>query len=97
KTAMQSEYADQYQSLQDKLDKNQQKRGEASIAYINATNPSEKEDIKLQLKSYNQEATDLHEEGDKIINQANDKIETNDKDYVFIHFVLENLPRGLIG
>ncbi|WP_299013660.1 sodium:solute symporter [uncultured Polaribacter sp.] len=25
------------------------------------------------------------------------KIESNDKDYVFIHFILNNLPRGLIG
>jgi len=24
-------------------------------------------------------------------------IETNDKDYVFLHFILNNLPRGLIG
>lgn len=24
-------------------------------------------------------------------------VETNDKDYVFIHFILHNLPRGLIG
>ena len=24
-------------------------------------------------------------------------METNDKDYVFIHFILNNLPRGLIG
>ncbi|PQB07479.1 sodium:solute symporter [Polaribacter filamentus] len=35
---------------------------------------------------------------DKISNE-NDlkKIESNDKDYVFIHFILNNLPRGLIG
>jgi Na+/proline symporter len=26
-----------------------------------------------------------------------EKIESNDKDYVFIHFILNNLPRGLIG
>ena len=25
------------------------------------------------------------------------KVESNDKDYVFIHFILNNLPRGLIG
>jgi len=25
------------------------------------------------------------------------KIESNDKDYVFIHFIIENLPRGLLG
>ncbi|WMI70112.1 sodium:solute symporter [Mangrovimonas sp. YM274] len=30
--------------------------------------------------------------------QDNDiSIETNDKDYVFIHFILNNLPRGLVG
>jgi SSS family solute:Na+ symporter len=33
------------------------------------------------------------------IDQENtlDKIESNDKDYVFIHFILNNLPRGIIG
>ena len=33
----------------------------------------------------------------EIIKKANPSIETNDKDYVFIHFILHNLPRGLIG
>ncbi|MEO9892633.1 sodium:solute symporter [Aurantibacter sp.] len=32
-----------------------------------------------------------------LIKEANDAIETNDKDYVFIHFILNNLPKGLIG
>ncbi len=30
-------------------------------------------------------------------NEKNIKVETNDKDYVFIHFILNNLPKGLIG
>src|SRR5690606_4518090 len=33
----------------------------------------------------------------KVISQADTGVETNDKDYVFIHFILNNLPRGLIG
>jgi Na+/proline symporter len=33
----------------------------------------------------------------ELIKKANPKAETNDKDYVFIHFILNNLPRGLIG
>jgi SSS family solute:Na+ symporter len=33
----------------------------------------------------------------KIDQSSTDKIEANDKDYVFIHFILNNLPRGLIG
>ena len=33
----------------------------------------------------------------QVAKDNNVKIETNDKDYVFIHFILNNLPRGLIG
>lgn len=32
-----------------------------------------------------------------IIGKADKNVETNDKDYVFLHFILHNLPRGLIG
>ena len=44
---------------------------------------------------------ELREEARELIAQVaqetNQKIETNDKDYVFIHFILNNLPKGLIG
>jgi len=33
----------------------------------------------------------------EIILKADPSQEVNDKDYVFIHFILNNLPRGLIG
>lgn len=44
----------------------------------------------------------LKERSKDIIDQIDkdqplEKIESNDKDYVFIHFILNNLPRGLIG
>ncbi len=39
----------------------------------------------------------LRDEAKLIIDKATTKIETNDKDYVFIHFILNYLPRGLIG
>jgi Na+/proline symporter len=32
-----------------------------------------------------------------LISKANDSVETNDKDYVFIHFILNYLPKGLVG
>jgi len=32
-----------------------------------------------------------------LIKEASEDAETNDKDYVFIHFILNNLPKGLIG
>ncbi len=33
----------------------------------------------------------------QLIQKADDDVEINDKDYVFIHFILNQLPRGLIG
>lgn len=32
-----------------------------------------------------------------LISKADKRVETNDKDYVFIHFILNYLPKGLIG
>ncbi|MEN8788725.1 MAG: sodium:solute symporter [Flavobacteriaceae bacterium] len=32
-----------------------------------------------------------------LISKADEDVETNDKDYVFIHFILNFLPRGLVG
>jgi SSS family solute:Na+ symporter len=37
------------------------------------------------------------EEAKKIIDESQLQIESNDKDYVFIYFILNHLPRGLIG
>ncbi len=32
-----------------------------------------------------------------LISKADENVQTNDKDYVFIHFILNNLPIGLVG
>jgi len=34
---------------------------------------------------------------DKVAETSNQKIQSNDKDYVFIHFILNNLPKGIVG
>ena len=39
----------------------------------------------------------MRDEAREIISKADSKAETNDKDYVFIHFILNYLPQGLIG
>lgn len=50
-----------------------------------------------QLQQFNEEDKLLKEEAKTIITQADAQVVTNDKDYVFIHFILNNLPKGLIG
>ena len=49
------------------------------------------------LAAINKEENKIRNEARMIISQADNNVETNDKDYVFIHFILNNLPRGLIG
>ncbi|MDG2194021.1 MAG: sodium:solute symporter [Polaribacter sp.] len=41
--------------------------------------------------------TTIRKEARAIIKKADTSVESNDKDYVFLHFILNNLPRGLIG
>jgi len=50
-----------------------------------------------QIQALNKQDRILKSEAKKIIRKADPSVETNDKDYVFIHFILGNLPRGLIG
>ncbi|WP_028891006.1 sodium:solute symporter [Tenacibaculum sp. 47A_GOM-205m] len=50
-----------------------------------------------QIQEFNEQDKVLKEEAKTIISEVDPLVETNDKDYVFIHFILNNLPKGLIG
>jgi len=50
-----------------------------------------------EIKKLNTKDRALKEEAKELISKTDKNVETNDKDYVFIHFILNNLPRGLIG
>lgn len=52
---------------------------------------------KQQIIRINQKDSTNRVAAKSLITQADESIETNDKDYVFIHFILNNLPKGLIG
>lgn len=54
-------------------------------------------DYEEQIKQFNHLEDHLREQSVALIKKANPSAETNDKDYVFIHFILTNLPRGIIG
>ena len=40
---------------------------------------------------------DLRDQAKELIRKADKNAETNDKDYVFLYFILNFLPKGLIG
>jgi uncharacterized sodium:solute symporter family permease YidK len=53
------------------------------------------------IQSLNEKDLTIKQSAKEIIDKVDatsiEKIESNDKDYVFIHFILNNLPKGLIG
>ena len=50
-----------------------------------------------QLKLLLEEENGLRESVREIIRSVNPDAETNDKDYVFLHFIMNHLPKGLVG
>jgi Na+/proline symporter len=93
-----SQYADEFKALQDE----QVEIFNDKQAIINSFLESDNPDKAAQYLNLANEANEeLREEARDLIEKAaaeqNLKVESNDKDYVFIHFILNNLPRGLIG
>ncbi|WP_392347518.1 sodium:solute symporter [uncultured Polaribacter sp.] len=52
---------------------------------------------KEQIQALNERDLAIKVASKAIVKKVDAAIEANDKDYVFIHFIINNLPRGLIG
>ncbi|KAB5491568.1 MULTISPECIES: sodium:solute symporter [Flagellimonas] len=97
---MKSEYANEYKALEEDHKKLEMEKRMAQHSFsaalelkeYNAIQQAEQNIIKI-----NQKENASRDAAKALISKANTKVETNDKDYVFIHFILHNLPVGLIG
>ena len=89
-----SEYAQEYKVLQDKHKELEVLKSEANLKYGDNLND---ENLVKEIQHLNALEFENREEAKAVISKADASAETNDKDYVFIHFILNNLPRGLIG
>lgn len=94
---LESVYADEFKGLEARLRliQNQKKVLANEFSEVNSTEKSNV--LQTELKLLNVKENQLRNNARLIISQVDEKIETNDKDYVFIHFILNNLPKGLVG
>jgi len=93
-----SEYATAYHSLEKQLAQLSEEKKEFNLLYIDHLNQNYDNPIlRKKLISLSGKEKDLHEQAKEIIEKVDSKAETNDKDYVFIYFILHYLPSGLIG
>jgi len=97
---MQSEYAENYKTLEAEHLKLEVDKRMAQDAFSEALELKEYnaiEQAKQDIIRINQKENMSRETARGLISKADAQVETNDKDYVFIHFILNNLPTGLIG
>jgi Na+/proline symporter len=97
---MESSYADDYKLLQDRQIGLEAEKRIAQNKFSSALEIKEYtavEEAKKQIIRINHKDSTNRVAAKSLISQANDIVETNDKDYVFIHFILHNLPTGLVG
>ncbi len=86
-------YATEYNNLEEK-----HKKLEALKATINLSLVSGgSKNLIQEIQEINTLEAENRREAKELIKKADASVETNDKDYVFIHFILHNLPKGLIG
>ncbi len=93
-----SAYASQYQLLEDKLKGLTEEKKEYNLLYIDHLNQNYDNPIlRNKLVALSDKERDLRDQAKELISKADSKAETNDKDYVFLYFILKYLPKGLIG
>ncbi len=101
KAVLNSSYAEEYQEVQNKLREVEKEKATMSAVFVADANDNTTEFARSaagqRLGELNQLERGYREEGKEIIAKAAPDIEKNDRDYMFVHFILNNLPRGLIG
>nr|WP_299067572.1 sodium:solute symporter [uncultured Allomuricauda sp.] len=97
---LQSEYSEDYKALQEGhliLEQEKEMAQNAFSAALKLKEYNAVEQAKQDIIKINQKERASRDAAKTLIAQADESVETNDKDYVFIHFILDNLPVGLIG
>ena len=95
-----SNYAEDYLLLEKAHDELAIEKKIAQVKYSTALDIKEYDatiDAKQHIIDVNDKDKKNRLAAKAVIKQADSSIETNDKDYVFIHFILNYLPKGLIG
>ncbi len=93
-----SEYKDEYQELEKQLTVLSEEKKEFNLLYIDHLNQNYDNPIlRKKLIALSGQEKDLRDQAKELIQKADAKAEINDKDYVFLHFILNYLPQGLIG
>nr|WP_315188117.1 sodium:solute symporter [uncultured Flavobacterium sp.] len=93
-----SAFKNEYHTLEKKLEALSEDKKVINLLYIDQLNQDYDNPIlRKELITLSNKEKDLRDRAKEIILKVDKNSETNDKDYVFFHFILNYLPKGLIG
>ncbi|QYJ67765.1 sodium:solute symporter [Flavobacterium litorale] len=93
-----SKYKADYNALEKELEVVAKEKKEISMLYVNQLNQDyENKELQNRVVALNGREKNLRDKAKGLIEKANSNAETNDKDYVFLYFILNFLPKGLVG
>lgn len=96
---MNSEQRSNYEILESKLAKINEDKKVVNKIYVEQLehNDYDNPTLRKQMVALSSKEKELREEAKAIIASVDNGSETNDKDYVFLYFILNYLPKGLLG
>ncbi len=93
-----TEYKEKYEQLENQLIKVSNEKREVTLEYANQLNIDiENQVLKKQIIALSEKEKSIRDQAKTIIAEATQKDKVNDSDYVFIHFIINYLPKGFVG
>lgn len=95
----QTAYGDSLRLVQDRFDALSHRQSGFALAYVEAdrANTAQAPALKDSVANTGQQLTALRKEYKALLRKADRSIDTNDTNYIFIRFVVDHLPKGLVG
>ena len=94
-----SNQKDNYANLEEKLNQINIDKKVVNQIYIEQLkhNAYDNPTLRSKMIALSQEEKELRTTAKELISKADQSAETNDKDYVFLYFIMNYLPKGLLG
>lgn len=93
-----SRFAAEYHALELEQQQMHAQKEQMQLQFAKSLDGGKKDQsLVASIQQLNQQDRENREKAKKIIERADPSQEANDKDYVFIHFILNYLPTGVIG
>jgi Na+(H+)/acetate symporter ActP len=95
-----SKYVDEYHSMKEQYEELSSQKSKELNSMLDAINKNDVQQEKLSLAEVEKSQssmTNLRSEYQALMKKENNKADTNDTNYIFLSFVINYLPIGLIG